>query len=92
MRLNGHVANPAHIVLLGALAAWVVYAVRRFGIVPKHEHLRDRRDVAYAAPWNFLDERKWTPEGIALHRRLLRFWAKSLVTGCVLWLIFDAVW
>ena len=78
-------------VFIGAFVAVMVYSWVRFGIVPKAKHLRRPGDTLYAASWNFLSEEKWTPEGIALHKQVIKFGVTIAIGLGALWLVLDAL-
>ena len=91
MQLDGSISGWAAVVLGAALVAVNVHAARRYGWVPRREHLRDPNGLAYAAFWNFLSADKWTAEGVALHRRYLGFLARTAAGLGALWLVLDAL-
>jgi hypothetical protein len=91
MRLNWQVTGWGLWVMGAVILATTIYSMARYGTVPKREHLRDPRGVPYAAFWNFLSAEKWTPEGLAFHRRVIRFSVRSFVGLLTLWLVLDAL-
>jgi hypothetical protein len=80
-------------VTLGA-AIWFIGSIalgiriyRKYGIVPKREHLRDPRGTPYAAFWNFFSRDKWTDEGVAFNKRYARecgIYAATMLVAAVL--------
>jgi hypothetical protein len=59
----------ALVLAVGALASIYGLRVRR----PPHErYLNDPNEMAIVAFWNAFSSRKWTPEGLAYHRHLLK--------------------
>lgn len=52
----------------------------RIGPVGRKEHARDPHGSRLVTFWNILDEKKWTEEGLAHHRRSLRFMALVLLS------------
>jgi len=89
--LDGSIARWPALVFGAAIVAVNIYAARRYGLVPKHKYLRDPRTIPYAAFWNFLSDKKWTAEGVELHKQYLAFVAKVAAGLVVLWCILDAI-
>ena len=75
-------------------AYWVVFGLvgwLRMGRFGRVEHLRDPGDSLILAPWNVLDPQKWTEDGLALHRRWLRFLGLGALSLIALILLLDAL-
>jgi hypothetical protein len=89
LALDGSVSGSGSWILVAWVLGLLVYSWTRYGMVPKHEHLRDAKDLPILAPWNLFSREKWTPEGIAFHRRVLLFSAKALLASVAIWLVLD---
>ncbi|HJR66301.1 MAG TPA: hypothetical protein VJ802_07705 [Gemmatimonadaceae bacterium] len=87
--MDGSIAEWARWVLVAWLAGAAVYAVTRFGIVPKADHLRDPNSLPFMPPWRILSPEKWTPQGVAFNRRVLAFFIKTVAGVAALWIVFD---
>ena len=87
--MDGTIAPWANYVLLAWVIGAGIYAIARFGMVPKREHLRDQNSVPFMAPWSLLSSRKWTPEGVAFNRRFLAFVATVGIVFVALWILLD---
>jgi hypothetical protein len=94
MRLDGTIANtPVGLTVLAVFVVLGNWFERRWNPMPPRErYQRDPNRVPIVAFWNLFDERRWTAEGIAFHRRrmVFAFWA-VLVFGCG-WLLLDSIW
>ena len=89
MGLDGSISGMGEWVLVAWVIGMLVYSWNRFGIVPKREHLRDPKDVPLLAFWNIFSTEKWTPEGIAFHRRVLAFSARAFGASVAIWIALD---
>ena len=89
MGLDFSVSGWGNLVFVAWLLGMVIYSANRYGVIPKPEHLRDPRDIPVLAFWNVFSREKWTPEGLAFHRRVIAFSAKALLTTVVLWIVLD---
>ena len=87
--MDGSIARWANWVLVAWFAGAGVYAVARFGLLPKREHLRDPNGLPFMAPWHILSPEKWTAEGLAFNRRVLLFFLKAIAGGAALWIALD---
>jgi hypothetical protein len=87
--MDGSISPWGNWILLAWIAGAGIYALMRFGIVLKREHLRDPDAVPFMAPWHILSPDKWTPEGVAFNRRFLAFLVKTVAGLGALWLLLD---
>jgi hypothetical protein len=76
---------------LGVALAWGARINFKYGIVPKREHLLNPADPSYGPVWHWLSPVKWTAEGIAFHRRLIRELLVFLGAWLALFLVLDAL-
>jgi hypothetical protein len=92
MEIDGNIHSRfGSLVFLLALASWAVLTALLFGTVFKHEHLRDPSRSLFLGPWEILNERTWTPEGLEFQRRYIRFAIKSIFILVCLFVALDAL-
>ena len=92
MILDGKIHNGiASLCFVTALVAWSIYIARRFGLVFRHSHRRDSRKSLFVMPWEILNEKEWTSEGIRAQRSYLKNSAIAAALLLVLWLVLDSL-
>lgn len=65
-----------------ATVIWTIWfawaAFRAFQVGPPPENYVKPGKLPFVAVWNLFDEDRWTDEGIAYHRSVLKFTAEAL--------------
>lgn len=91
--MDGQIRNViAGRVFLGVLVGWALLSHRLYGVIPKREHLRNPDETAVLTLSNVFDRRKWTEEGLRLHRRVIAFAVASAVCVAVVYFVLDAMY
>jgi hypothetical protein len=93
VQLNGDISNgPSIIGFIVILAIGALWASARNPRPPRERYLRNPTELGFVSFWNVLSSRKWTPEGVAYHRKQLRIAGIFLLAFAFGWLILDLIW
>ena len=92
MRLNGSISNSVPIYVLMAVVTVGAYWLNAKAPRPPTARYRKDGGIPWVSFWNLLDTKRFTPEAVAYHKRILKTMPLFLLAFLLGLLLHDLIW